>query len=116
METTVKEDVWTDIIDRNHHLILVVLGITSLILMCIYFSGSKPQRPSYYFYQDLNSVEIIGPGANDPEVIAAVHHWQKYPFGISPIMYGIESILTILSKIVCLFFICCFLFLFSVAK
>lgn len=106
-----------DIVDRNHHSILGVIVVVSLFLMYIYFSGcTLPRKPESYFYQDLNSVEIIGPGAYDPMVIAAVHHWQKYPFGLSPIMSGIESIFNILAKCFYSFIFLCFVFVISIMK
>nr|AAA79155.1 beta-d protein [Barley stripe mosaic virus]AAA79159.1 beta-d protein [Barley stripe mosaic virus]AAA79163.1 beta-d protein [Barley stripe mosaic virus]AIT18339.1 beta d protein [Barley stripe mosaic virus]UZP17065.1 ORF4 [Barley stripe mosaic virus] len=111
-EKTVRANVLTDILDDHYYAILASLFIIALWLLYIYLS-SIPTETGPYFYQDLNSVKIYGIGATNPEVIAAIHHWQKYPFGESPMWGGLVSVLSVLLKPLTLVFALSFFLLLS---
>lgn len=84
-------------IDRNYLLILCSLALLSVSLAYIYFTSgnNNPYVKGGYFYQDLNSVEVrFGEHPVDPKVIASIHHWQKNPFGVSPLWEGLNNLVS----------------------
>nr|AZL87782.1 beta c protein [Lychnis ringspot virus]UZP17247.1 Triple gene block 3 Protein [Lychnis ringspot virus] len=78
-----------------------IAGILLALLFVWLVGGttcSLPQRASYY-YQDLNKVEIeVVPGSPiDPEVIKAIHHFQRFPYGKTPGFGWLEDLTTLVS-------------------
>ncbi|AKH39762.1 TGBp3 [Drakaea virus A] len=88
----------------SHYLMIFLVAFSGSLMtvLLLYVCGifDKHCDASYsYYYQDLNSVEFKSVPGNpiDPETVKAIHHFQKFPFGLSPMFSMFISIFQSLS-------------------
>nr|AAO15516.1 P17 [Peanut clump virus M] len=112
--TSGKETTFLSVLTDNI-LLFVIAGAMLLVFLFVNRSVVDPVVYSE-FHQDLNGVSIkLAAGVPiDPALVAAVHHWQKLPFGEDPrakvlesILHCIKSSVVLLIECVCLLAIVC---------
>nr|AAO15496.1 P17 [Indian peanut clump virus D] len=115
--TKERETTFLSVLNDNIWLFVVAVGI-----LCVYFlvygMRSTVSLPMSEFHQDLNGVSIkVAPGAPvDPNVIAAIHHWQKYPFGENPNAKIVVGVINSIKRGLCMLILCVTLLLYVCHK
>lgn len=88
--------------DINYVILCVIVSIFfgfmfAVFLYSVFSNGNTNDGNSSYFYQDLNSVEIkVANGIIDPDLVKAIHHFQKTPFGKLPEEFKIPDLPNVL--------------------
>nr|AAO15521.1 P17 [Peanut clump virus B] len=79
----------------NDNIVLFVIA-GAMLLLFLFLNRSVTDQVVYSeFHQDLNGVSIkLAAGVPiDPALVAAIHHWQKLPFGEDPRVGLLNSVL-----------------------
>nr|AAO15511.1 P17 [Peanut clump virus N] len=112
--TKERETTFLSVLNDN----IVLFAIAGLMLAVFLFMNRSVADPVAYseFHQDLNGVSIkLAAGVPiDPALVAAVHHWQKLPFGEDPrvklfgiVLQCVKSSIMLLLVCVCLLMVVC---------
>nr|AAF60182.1 P17 [Indian peanut clump virus L] len=115
--TKEKETTFLSVLSDN-----LWLFVVAVLMLCVYFVFLSVSRvnpvPMSEFHQDLNGFSMkVVPGAPiDPKVIAAVHHWQKYPFGVNPNANVVVSVIDSIKRGLCMLILCVTLLLYVCYK
>ncbi|AAO15501.1 P17 [Indian peanut clump virus] len=116
--TREKETTFLSVLNDNLWLFVVAVGILCVVFLSVWCETHCGACLCLSFTKNLNGVSIkVAPGAPiDPNVIAAIHHWQKYPFGENPNAKIVVSVIDSIKRGLCMLLLCVTLLLYVCYK